>query len=226
MNWNKLTTLYDALQTLGKSDVVKDTHGNVSQRADGNEMYIKPSGVPYLQLTRQDLVRVYWYDGIAVTKIDNSANGLNPSVDWPHHQRIYEAFPQVGGICHVHSPFTVAFAMVGLGLTCASTEQADYFGGDIPCVKYGDMDSWGSEVVISGFFRGYLLRHHGAITLGRDAKHAVELALALEGLAQKNYYALQIENMNRWRPWIKFSSLPQVEIKKWHDRYENKYGQK
>ena len=66
-------------------------------------MAIKPSGVPYEELTPDRIVLVDLADG--------SVRGdLRPSSDTPTHLELYRAFPQIGGIAHTHSPYATAFA--------------------------------------------------------------------------------------------------------------------
>ena len=60
---------------------------------------IKPSGVPYEELTPTDMVPVSLETGEVV------GSTLRPSSDTPTHLELYRAFPSIGGIVHTHSEY-------------------------------------------------------------------------------------------------------------------------
>lgn len=213
-----------------RNDVLQDTHGNLSVRI-GDEIYIKPSGVPFNQIGPKEICRIQimWKTASWLTL---SENGLRASVDLPHHIQIYRSYPDVTSICHTHSPNVVAHAIIGDDITCCTTEQADYFGSDIKCFPYSDLDSWGRELSVDKYWRpittlagrkAAILQHHGALTLSNDPIKAVNLAIALENVARKNVLAgmLTVPLLEKWR-----YRLPNEEIAKWHRRYQDVYGQK
>ena len=80
-----------ANQDLVREGVVKFTFGNVSgiSREEGL-VAIKPSGVPYDELTPATIV---------VTDLDGRVvdSNLRPSSDLPTHLELYKAFPNIGG---------------------------------------------------------------------------------------------------------------------------------
>lgn len=211
--------LTDALHLLAKSkDVIRDTHGNLSLRTPFDTCQIKPSGVEYDQITPEMICEVQIEDGGILGQTD-----WKPSVDLQHHLEIYRNNPWVGVICHTHSPYATAMAAIQWSeMPCYTTEQADYFGGPIRILVYRDLHSWGSAVKLKDGERAVLLEHHGVLTFGKTPIEAVKLAVALENVAQKNCIAISIRP-----PGIKhITSLAPDEIKKWHDRYINEYGQK
>jgi L-ribulose-5-phosphate 4-epimerase len=216
-----LGELLVALRMMGKrQDIIRDTHGNASVRLeDGRGFAIKPSGMAYGEIDRTHL---------SIVDIDGKyVSGLKPSVDLPHHLRIYRNNPKINAICHTHSPYATAFALAEESIHCYSTEQADYFGGVIECLPYRDLDEWGGIVsaALSGPTEGslftkraVLLTNHGTLTFADDAIEAVELAIALENVAQKTAIARQINPLAAPRPYD--------EIQKWRTRYVTKYGQR
>ncbi len=206
--------LVRALDRLASSqDVVKDTHGNVSLLGDDGLVYIKPSGVPYGQVSSRTV-------SVATMDLDIVAGELEPSVDLCHHVSIYRNNPHVRAICHTHSPHAVAHAVAGFGIPCYTTEQADYFGGFVRCLPYADLNSWGTGVVLYAGERAVLLSRHGALTFGKTADETVSLAVALENVAHKNFLSALL--CDRVPP----NAMPSDEIAKWHERYMNVYGQK
>ena len=106
------------------------TWGNVSgvDRAAGVYV-IKPSGVPYPDLTEESLVVVEIETGKVV------GGNLKPSVDSETHRLLYQAFPSIGGITHTHSTHAVAFAQAQRDIPVLGTTHADNFDGPIRCTR-------------------------------------------------------------------------------------------
>jgi L-ribulose-5-phosphate 4-epimerase len=214
-HYSCLNALMDGLSLMAKrGDVIRDTHGNLSCISPGGMIYIKPSGVPYEQITADMIPGVAVADGLQETGL-----GYKPSVDLPHHLEIYRKLPWLRAICHTHSPYATAFAIAGLGIPCMSTEQSDYFGGPVRCLPYADLDNWGRQLNPASGERAFLLERHGVITFGDTPRKAVELAVALENCAMKVHLAKNIA-ITEVKP------MPREEIKKWNDRYQNVYGQR
>jgi L-ribulose-5-phosphate 4-epimerase len=86
---------------------------------------IKPSGVPYEQLTPEQIV---------VTDLaGNVVEGdLRPSSDLPTHVELYRQCPTIGGVAHTHSEFATAWAQAQRPIPCFGTTHADYFRGPVP----------------------------------------------------------------------------------------------
>src|ERR1700729_3742712 len=81
------------------------TWGNVSGVDRARGVYvIKPSGVPYDELTEESMVVVALDSGAVV------GGTLKPSVDSETHRLLYQTYPSIGGITHTHSAEAVAFA--------------------------------------------------------------------------------------------------------------------
>jgi L-ribulose-5-phosphate 4-epimerase len=197
------------------NSVIKDTHGNLSVRYDEKTVYIKPSGMQYDQIGYWDLC---WgnVDGSEWQK-----NKRKPSVDLKHHLSIYRRHPWIKAICHTHSPYAAAFAAAKLALPCYTTEQADYFGGDVLLVPFADYDEWGDMVEIVEGERAVLLESHGVLTFGSTPIEAVNLAAALESCAEKNFLVRML-NSTLQNPC---DVLPAAVRTRWHKRYLESYGQ-
>lgn len=205
-----------------KNDVVQDTHGNLSYKV-GDFFYIKPSGVAYDEITEYNICKIDMATGLQVSDLR-----IKPSVDTPHHWQIYKNNPgQVNSICHTHSPYATAYAGMGLHLKLYLSEQADYFGGDVHCDDYADLDHWGLYVDLDKACsdKAVLLGGHGALTFGKNPMEAVKRAVALEMIAKKNHL---IESMMRpkYRREPSAHGFNRADTGLWHDRYTNGYGQK
>ena len=83
------------------------TWGNVSAIDQESGLFvIKPSGVPYSEMTAEDMV-VMDLDG---NKVEGK---LNPSSDTPTHMELYRNFKDIGGVVHTHSSWACTWAQAG-----------------------------------------------------------------------------------------------------------------
>jgi L-ribulose-5-phosphate 4-epimerase len=186
--------VYEANILLPKYDLVTFTWGNVSEIDREKGIFaIKPSGVDYDLLTPDDMVLMD-LDG-------NKVEGrYNPSSDTPTHLELYKAFADVGGIVHTHSSYATSWAQSGRGIPCYGTTHADYFYGEIPCLRcltreeIADAYEKNTGLLIADEFRrlgldpaavpAALCKNHGPFAWGRDAKEAVHNAVVLEEVAK------------------------------------------
>lgn len=105
------------------------TWGNVSSFDKSSGLIcIKPSGVPYDKLKVEDMV-VLSLDGVIVE------GRYRPSSDTPTHLEIYKAFPNIGGICHTHSPYATAWSQSMLSLPLLGTTHADHSPLPVACTR-------------------------------------------------------------------------------------------
>ena len=185
--------VYEANMDLPKHGLVVFTWGNASGLDRERGLFvIKPSGVDYDVLKPEDLV-ICDLDGKVVE------GTLNPSSDTPTHACLYRAWgDRVGGVVHTHSSWAVAWAQAGRSIPCYGTTQADYFYGDVPCMR-GLTEAEIAEayelntgrVIIEGFEGldpmaqpGCLVRNHGPFSWGVNAAAAVYHAVVLDEVAK------------------------------------------
>lgn len=186
--------VYEANMELPRRGLITYTWGNVSGiDREAGLFVIKPSGVDYDELQPEDMV-VMDLEG-------NRVEGtMNPSSDTATHLELYQAFPEIGGIVHTHSPFATSWAQAGRGLPCYGTTHADYFYGEIPCARNltaeeieDGYEKHTGLVIIETFqdknpvyVPGVLCKNHGPFTWGKDAAQAVHNAVVLEEIAKMN----------------------------------------
>lgn len=221
---------YDANMQLPKLGLVLFTFGNVSA-ADRNlgVFAIKPSGVPYEDLTPQKMVIVD-FDG-------NTIEGsLRPSSDTKTHAVLYKHWPTIGGIVHTHSTYATAWAQSLRCIPIFGTTHADHNTVDIPCAPpMKDEMIQGNYEYETGFQimnelkdRGLsyeeiemiLVGNHAPFTWGKTPEKAVYNSAVLESIAQM---ALLTEQINANAPRLK-----DALIKKHYDRkhgINSYYGQ-
>ena len=185
---------YDANMELASSGLVMGTFGNLSAAdASAGIFAIKPSGVPYEQLTPDHLVV------ISIESGDILDGDLRPSSDTPTHLELYRAF-RCGAIVHTHSEFATMLAQARVPVRCMGTTHADYFRGDIPVTRPMRREEVEQDyekntgLVIAETFRtagrspaevpAVLVANHGPFAWGPNAAKAVENARVLEYLAR------------------------------------------
>ena len=186
--------VYEANMLLPKYNLVTFTWGNVSGvDRDAKLFVIKPSGVPYEDLTPDDMV-VVDFDG---NKVEGK---MNPSSDTATHAVLYSNFPTIGGVVHTHSSFATSWAQAGRDIPCYGTTHADYYYGDIPCLRVltGEEIDEGYEkntgiLIVNEFARlgrdpeavpAVLCKNHGPFAWGKDPVDAVHSAVVLEECAK------------------------------------------
>jgi L-ribulose-5-phosphate 4-epimerase len=200
---------------LPRNGLVVWTAGNVSARVPGADLLvIKPSGVSYDDLTADAMV-VCDFEGNLVE------GSRGPSSDTAAHAYVYKHMPEVGGVVHTHSDYATAWAARREPIPCVLTMIADEFGGDIPVGPFaliGD-DSIGRgivETLRSSRSRAVLMANHGPFTIGKDARDAVKAAVMVEDVARTVHFARLLGDP---------VAIPQDDIDKLFDRYQNVYGQ-
>ncbi len=214
---------YEANMQLPKLNLVVFTFGNVSA-ADRNlgVFAIKPSGVPYEELTPAKMVIVDFDANIV-------EGSLRPSSDTKTHAVLYKHWENIGGICHTHSTYATAWAQSQRDIPIFGTTHADYNTVDIPCAPpmsdemiKGDyeyetgfqiMNCFKEKKLSYGEVEMILVGNHAPFTWGKTAQKAVYNSAILETIAQM---ALLTEQINP-----QASRLKDALIKK---HFERKHG--
>lgn len=221
---------YLANMQLPELNLVLFTFGNVSavDRKEG-VFAIKPSGVPYPQLSPEAMVIVD-FDG-------NTVEGnLRPSSDTKTHAVLYKNWSDIGGIVHTHSTHATAWAQAQCPVPIFGTTHADHLTTDIPCAPpmddkmiKGDYEHETGFQIIDHFntlklsykeVEMVLVGNHAPFTWGKTAAKAVYNSAVLESVAQM---ALLTRQINPMAPRLK-QALIQKHFERKHgpDSY---YGQ-
>lgn len=194
----------EANAAIDRAGLVTLSFGNVSGvDREAGVLVIKPSGAPYTTLRPEDLVVVSLDDGRVVE------GDKRPSVDTPTHRVLYEAFPDIGGVVHTHSPYASAWAQARRPIPCLGTTHGDFFRGDVPVTRalrpdeLGDAYEEGTgRVIVETLERAarsvleapaVLVSSHGPFAWGPSASAAVETAIALEAVAAMAFRTLVID---------------------------------
>lgn len=214
---------YQSNMQLPKLGLVLFTFGNVSvvDRALG-VFAIKPSGVPYDELSPEKMVIVD-LDGKTVE------GKLRPSSDTKTHAVLYKHWEKIGGIVHTHSTYATSWAQAQRDIPIFGTTHADHITVDIPCAPpmseemiRGDYEYETGFQIISCLqdrrlsyqeVEMILVGNHAPFTWGKTPEKAVYNSAVLETLAQM---AFLTEQINPAAPRLK-----DVLIKK---HFERKHG--
>lgn len=118
---------YEANMQLPTLGLVIFTFGNVSAVDRSMGVFaIKPSGVPYEDLSPAKMVIVD-FEGATVE------GKLRPSSDTKTHAVLYKHWESIGGIVHTHSTYATAWAQAQRDIPIFGTTHADHNTVDIPC---------------------------------------------------------------------------------------------
>lgn len=193
---------YHCNMQLPKLGLVLFTFGNVSvvDRSAG-VFAIKPSGVPYEELTPDKMVIVD-FDG-------NTVEGnLRPSSDTRTHAVLYKHWEEIGGITHTHSTYGTAWAQSQRDIPIFGTTHADHLTVDIPCAPpMSDEMIGGNYEYETGFqimnhfaqqqldykeVEMILVGNHAPFAWGKTGIKSVYNSAVLETVAQMAYLTEQI----------------------------------
>ncbi len=179
----------EAAQAMALSGLSPGTSGNVSARADdAGAMLITPTGIPYMDLTVESIVRVE-ADG----RVEDGQ--LRPSSEWYFHQAIYRTDPTAGGIVHTHSLSATAISCTRHPIPAFHYMVAIAGGRDIRCADYA---TFGTEALAESVVRALegrracLMANHGQIAVGPTPDMALALAHEVEVLAAQYVQVLSI----------------------------------
>ncbi len=198
---------YEANMQIPAQHLALYTWGNVSAfDKDLGVFAIKPSGVPYPELTVDSMV-VVDLEGKVVE------GNLNPSSDTPTHVVLYRDFAvgkgaKINGIIHTHSTYAVSWAQAVKSVPLFGTTHADHIQTAVPCTPYlskeavqNDYEKETGNLIVSHFdnlklnpeeVNMVLVGGHGPFCWGTTPDKAVYNAAVLEEVCHMAMNTLQI----------------------------------
>ncbi|MBF9252824.1 L-ribulose-5-phosphate 4-epimerase [Pontibacter sp. 172403-2] len=216
-------TAYDANMQLPKLGLVLFTFGNVSAADRSLGVFaIKPSGVPYEDLSPDSMVIVD-FDGKTVE------GSLRPSSDTKTHAVLYKHWENIGGIVHTHSTYATSWAQAQRDIPIYGTTHADHNTVNIPCAPpMSDEMIQGDYEYQTGFqimdylqekgmsyeeVEMVLVGNHAPFTWGKTAAKAVYNSAVLEEVARMACLTEQIRH-----------DAPRLQDSLIKKHYERKHG--
>jgi L-ribulose-5-phosphate 4-epimerase len=193
---------YKANMQLPELGLVLFTFGNVSVIDKELKVFaIKPSGVPYKDLSPESMVIV----DLEANVVEGT---LRPSSDTKTHAVLYQQWNEIGSIVHTHSTYATAWAQALKDIPIFGTTHADHTITNIPCappmsdemIKGNYEYETGFQIINHFKENGFtyqelemvLVGNHAPFTWGKTAEKAVYNAAVLEELAKMAFLTLQI----------------------------------
>jgi L-fuculose-phosphate aldolase len=154
--------------------------GNLSIHEPGGDIWITPARVDKGSLTRNDIVRV---------TPEGVVDGLHPpSSEFPFHQAVYAARPDIRAVVHAHPVALVAFSICRKTPDTRLFHQAHSVCGRIGFAPYALPGSAQLGRNIAGAFKAgcdsVILENHGVVVGGESLSHAFQRFEAFEFAAK------------------------------------------
>ena len=177
--------------------------GNISFLDDDGTIWITPAGVDKGSLTWEDIVRVH---------PDGTIEGRNkPSSEFPFHQAIYEARPDLKAIVHAHPNALVSFSIVRQVPPVKAIPQAYDVCRNVGFAPYALPGSEQLGRNIADSYRegndSVILENHGVVCGGVDLLEAFSRFETLEFCGQLTINAQRLGG-------IRELTQAQVELRK------------
>ena len=162
----------EAGKKLVETGLIARTWGNVSARISDTQFVITPSGKPYETLKPEELVVV----NIADCEYEGD---IKPSSEKGVHADAYRLRPDVDFVIHTHQVNASALSPTGRPVA------------NIPVAKYGMPSTDGLRKAVASSIeanpnsKAFIMKHHGALCLGKDLEESFKVAEELEEVCKK-----------------------------------------
>lgn len=172
--------ILQAVKRLTSEGLIERTWGNISARVSDTQFLITPSGLAYETLRGEQLVLVRIEDG-------TYEGDIKPSSEKGIHADAYRLRPDVNFVIHTHQYWA---SIAGIGGTALTGFNHPILGKRIPCAAYGLpgtkklRNAVAEEIASWPDCQAFLMRHHGAICLGKDMEDAFVNVQALEAVCR------------------------------------------
>lgn len=154
------------------------TGGNVALRADRDHFAVTPSATDYYVMRAADVCVVRLSDQEQVE------GEREASVEAGLHAGVLSARPECGASVHTHQPVASAYTLLAKPLDVQQSAHQVLLGRRVPCVGYAPSGTGLLAMRVARAVRpdthAYLMRNHGVVCVGKDAKEAMTRVAALE----------------------------------------------
>ncbi|NCA66515.1 MAG: hypothetical protein EOM87_00470 [Clostridia bacterium] len=171
----------DAGKRLLNSNLVQGTWGNISIRLDDTHMLITPSGLDYLTIKPEDIVKVNFntmeYEG-----------KLKPSGEKDIHAMLLKSRKDINVVMHCHPNEGSAFAVALLSMPVVSAEMQSCVKGDAKVSKYALPSTKSLAHATVKAIEGRnacFMANHGMLSVGVSIDEAFECCQVMEDSADK-----------------------------------------
>jgi len=207
---------------LYERDLVGSTEGNASVKIDLQRILITPSGSSLGYIEPDDLV-IISMDGRQLS------GEKKPSSEYRLHLGVYQHRWDIGAICHAHPVAATACGVAGIALDQPILAEIISAFGIVPLVEYGTPGTpevFEKMVDLVERYDAYLLKNHGAVTLGATLEEAFNKMEMVERCARVTIAANLLGSTNEL-PAEMILKLPGLNIleRQFHpDRSERDYS--
>lgn len=168
--------------------------GNISMRIEKeNKIAVTPSSLPYKDMKLED---------ICIVDFDHMVlEGKQPTLELSMHLSVYKNRPETGAVVHTHQLYASILSAMNLDtpVPVMFDEIAFSIGDEIAFVPYslsGTPELAAHvESALANKCKCYIMKNHGALTLGKNLEHACLYAEMLEKIAMV-YYRITIAGRN------------------------------
>ena len=178
------------------------TFGNISIiDREKKVIAIKPSGVPYDELT-DDKIVILDLDGNIIE------GDLRASSDTKTHLFLYQKWKSINSICHTHSTYAVGWSQSLNSVPVLGTTHADHLTKEIPCTKpmpdsliKGDYEINTGIQIVNHFLKNKLdpsevqmclVGSHGPFTWGENENKSLYNSVVLEEICKMAFISKTI----------------------------------
>ena len=180
----------EAAREIASLGLVAGSSGNVSLRLQPAErdrelLAITPLGKPWSDLQDEDIVIVDF-------DIEPVEGDLVPSSETLLHVGAYRRRADVNAVIHTHSVYCSVAAVTGVDIPPIIDEMVIYVGGAVRVSEYafpGSQELADAVCAALGDRNAALIRNHGAVSVGRDLREAIDVCALVERVAQIYVYA-------------------------------------
>jgi len=170
----------DAGVRLLNRNLVQGTWGNISMRLDDEHMLITPTGMDYLTMKIEDIVKVNFntmeYEGLH-----------KPSGEKDIHATLLRERKDINVVMHSHPSECSALAAARVDLPVQSEEMEKLIGGDAKVSKYALPSTKGLAKATIAAIEGRnacLMANHGMLSVGKTVDEAFERCRIMEESAK------------------------------------------
>jgi L-fuculose-phosphate aldolase len=189
------------------------TWGNLSVRdPETGLIYIKPSGMPYPEITEDDIV-------VMDSKFKVVEGHRKPSIEYNFHIAIMNSRKDVNAVIHTHPIYSSVFGVLREDIPGISEDFVQIVGDKIINCEYalpGTPELATYVVKGLGSNNAVIIPNHGTVCVGADFAAAIKIIFVVEKSAQIYLLARSIGTPQLISP---------SDIKAMQDFARNYYGQ-
>jgi L-ribulose-5-phosphate 4-epimerase len=166
------------------------SQGNFSTRIEGtDEVLITPSGIPYKEMTVDDIVKVSLEGEILEGE-------HQPSSEITIHLAAYKAYPRIHGCAHTESPYVNALAVLNRTVPNILGNYVYLFGGQglgvVPGLRSTTQEFADATLNALQGKLGVIWKNHGMFCIGETLQMAFKRCWAAEQSAKVYHLALSL----------------------------------